>query len=231
MKPSLRGKMPLVLFISFLVSCAPELKISGVYSDKKHPVSFIIREDSTFSYRYKFEFAKNYSSGHWTKKGRKSIALKSGLQNKILFLNVQEDNYVDAESLMSLNIGITIPEAEKKYYQCSIFINDSFFIEKNFDSIGSIIISKPISSVFFKINADERIPNRFLDTLLTEKYFFKSESKKNLKINILWQDSLFNYKVFNNEVLKLTHHGVKFYSPENKTWVYLPRIKDGNVSN
>jgi hypothetical protein len=80
--------------------------------------------------------------------------------------------------------------------------------------------------LFFKLNADERIPARFLDSLITEKYFLKSNGSKNLKVDILYKDSLFNYKVFNGEIIKIKRKGMKFYSSESDSWIYLTRKKE-----
>jgi len=83
-----------------------------------------------------------------------------------------------------------------------------------------------MSNVFLKISADGRMPTRYLDSLVTEKYFLQSGSSiSGLKINVLYNDSLFNYKVFNNYILKLKKEGIKFYSSKSNRWIYLPRTK------
>jgi len=154
-------------------------------------------------------------------KEEKKIALTSNLQSKVLPLTVSE-----YEGTNRIDISVSIPDVEKAYYQCSVFINDSLFIKKRCDSVSSIQVGKPISSLFFRLNADERMPSRFLDSLITEKYFLKSSSSKNLKVDILYKDSLFNYKVFSGEILKFTLKGMKFYSSKNDRWIYLPRKKE-----
>lgn len=155
------------------------------------------------------------------KKGRKEIVLKSQFRDRLLPLTVKETDGVKGGNL--INININIPETERKFYQCSLFVNDSFFARKNCDSIISIFVLKPILNVSLKLNADERKPTRFLDSLITEKHFFKSINLKKIEINVHYNDLLFNYIVFNDETLKISRHGVKVYSPQKKAWVFLPK--------
>lgn len=221
MKATSYNKSLFIVLSSLFISCSSGLKLTGVYYDNKSPVTFTIKDDSTFNYRYKFEFDYKYSDGYWSKRGEKKVALTSNLQSKVLPLTVSE-----YEGINSIDVSINMPDLEKAYYQCSVFVNDSFFIKKRCDSMTSIFIGKPISSLFFRLNADVRMPTRFLDSLITEKYFSKSNGSKSLKVDILYKDSLFNYKVFSGEILKFTRKGMKFYSSENDRWIYLPRKKE-----
>jgi hypothetical protein len=221
MKATLNNKSIFILLSSLFVSCSSGLKLSGIYFDTKSPFTFTIKDDSTFNYRYKFQFDYKYSDGYWSRKREKQIALTSNLKSKILPLIVSED-----EGVNSIEVNLNMPDTEKAYYQCSVFVNDCFFIRKRSDSITSLFVGKPISSLFFKLNADERIPARFLDSLITEKYFLKSNGSKNLKVDILYKDSLFNYKVFNGEIIKIKRKGMKFYSSESDSWIYLTRKKE-----
>ena len=55
------------------------------------------------------------------------------------------------------------------------------------------------------------MPTRSLDTLSTDKFFPKATTTNKAKIDIILNDSLFNYRIFNNEVLKITRKGLRFY--------------------
>lgn len=219
---------PYVFFIFLLFSCSSSREVPGEYLSSKSPYSLILNKDSTFSYRYKFEFAYKYSSGTWNKTGKNKIILNSYIKERRLPLKIYEsgNNEENKSNVNFLSVNVDISDADKKYYWCEIFINDALYEKINCDSLSSISITPPINSVFFGLTADERIPGRFLDTLYTDKFFPKSNSANKLKADISYIDSLFNYRVFNNEVLKMTRKGLNFYNYQSSEWQSLPkRIK------
>src|SRR6187402_188105 len=136
------------LFICSLVllySCSSSVKLPGDYSSSRIPYSFTLNPDSTFNYRYKFEFAYEYSQGAWKKAGRNEIVLNSYIQSKSLPVKVQElDTHEFGQTnFFSVNIS-SMPDADKNYYQCMIFINDTLYEKRSFDSIASILITSPV---------------------------------------------------------------------------------------
>ena len=118
-----------------------------------------------------------------------------------------------------------MPDADKNYYQCMIFINDTLYEKRSFDSIASILITSPVRSIFFKLSTDVRMPTRFMDTLSTDKVIPKFSTANRDKISIVLSDSLFNYRVFNNEVLRVRRKGLRFYDSRAGQWQYLDRRK------
>jgi hypothetical protein len=218
-------KLYLVLTALLLLGCFSNKEITGVYSSIKSPFSLTLREDSTFSYRYKFQFAYEYSEGTWSRIGKNKIILNSYTKSRIIPLQVEENFFNEDKSnsnLLSVDVGM--PDKEKSFYRCSVYINDTLYSKKRCDSL-SILVNKPISNFLFAINADEVIPNRFIDTLYTEKFSTKKTIGNKLKVTFLYNDSLFNYRVFNNEVVKVSKKGLKFFAAQDNKLHFLPKKK------
>jgi hypothetical protein len=221
-------KRLLLLYPTILIySCTPAGNIAGDYSSSKSPYSFIINNDSTFSYRYKFQVAYEYSQGIWKQLSKNKITLTSYTATRLIPLRVQEgslqkNSEID-DNILSVDVGI--PDSEKTYYQCSIFINDTLFRKTSCDSLQLLTIDQKINSLFFSISADERIPTRFLDTLYSEKILFKSANRRKLNIDFVYQDSLFNYRVFNDEVLNVSGTYLKFYDSLRMHLEKIPKMK------
>lgn len=224
--PINQDRMRLFMYSFFLLcSCSSSIKLPGNYSSKNIPYSFTLNPDSTFDYRYKFEFAYEHSQGKWKKAGRNEIVLTSYIQNKSLPLKVQ---YLDAHEIGQANffsVNISMPDTDKNYYQCMIFINDTLYQKRNCDSIDSILITSPVRSIFFKLSTDIRMPTRLLDTLSTDKFIPRSSTANREKISIVLSDSLFNYRVFNKEALRVTRRGLRFYDSRGGQWQCLARRK------
>ncbi|PUZ19688.1 hypothetical protein GA0116948_12319 [Chitinophaga costaii] len=113
-------------------------------------------------------------------------------------------------------ISINIPEDKRNYYQCMVFVNDSLYVNKRFDSLPYLSIGSPVKIIFFKLSADVSIPARFLDTLTTDTFFPKSDMANSSKIDIVFNDSLFNYQVFNNDILKITKGKFKIFRSKGR---------------
>lgn len=117
-----------ILFILFIFTgCTLRMKVPGIYSGSEKYSTVELVNDSIFSYRYKFEFAYEYSQGFWKKGLKNEIILNSNIQNRTLPLRIQTSNLnIDKDDDLFLTVSINIPEKEKRYYHCSIFINLRF---------------------------------------------------------------------------------------------------------
>lgn len=192
-----------LIFISALIFAGcTSIKIPGEYVSKSGSHLLSLKEDSTFSYYYKFEFTQERSNGVFSSANSNSIVLNSNIRDKELPLSIKENPNCDSSNNNILFINFNIPKNESRYYLCEVFKNGVSYKKVYCDSLSSLIIKEPLRSFFFKISTDSRMPGRFLDVLYTEEYETRSERGNNLTVDILYTDSLFNYHVFNNIVLK-----------------------------
>jgi hypothetical protein len=195
----------------FLLGCSSSLELSGNYSSGKSPYLFALNKDFTFDYEYKFQFLYQHSHGIWSRVSKNKIVLNSSIQDRSLTLKTWQ---LDSDKLDISNlflIKINMPDSDKKYYQCIIYVNDIFYKEKPCDSVDSVSIVFPVKSIQLKLCADSRIPGRFLDTLSTNKFTPQSGTSNRTRIDVTLIDSFFNYRVIKNETLKVTRNGIIFY--------------------
>jgi len=202
-------KKNLILFIVLFISCKTS-NVVGTFSSRSSPYRFIFRSDSTFRYHYHEGVLYSYSFGHWSKVGKGKIKLESFYKDRTLPLLGTENISSKDSKTVELKIQIPIPDEEKKYYRCLIYINQRLFLEKACDSVSSIIAPSPIKSVQIKITTDVRIPARDNDTLVSSEYHTESLYPKSINLNCRYNDSLFNYRVFNGTVLNFANGKLKF---------------------
>jgi hypothetical protein len=199
----------LILLVALFASCRTN-NFVGTFSSRVSPYRFILDSDSTFKYHYKEGFLYGYSSGHWSKIGKLKIKLQSFYKDRAMQLNGSENISSDFNKNVELKIQIAIPNEEKNYYRCLIYINQKFFLAKGCDSISSIMAPGPIKNILLKITTDNRIPMRDNDTLITSEYYPKHDYLKSITLNCTYIDSLFNYKVFNGYVLNFSKGNIKY---------------------
>lgn len=214
-------------FIFLLFACSVGTDLSGDYSSRLIPYSVILNKDSTFSYRYKFTFDYEYSFGKWSRLNKNTIVLISHFKEKLLLLKVQQSKMTEGEKS---NLSIKTPDLEREYYECLIFVNDFLYTKEKCDSIISISIKEPIENFYLGLTADRKIDpllaTRALDTLYTEKFISKPSMYGKYEVEIIYNDSLFNYKVFNHETIKVTRKGLKFYDYRRKKRETIPKKND-----
>lgn len=200
----------IVLLIVLLSSCISE-KIIGTYSNRNLPVKFIIKADSTYEFKYHQGFQYQYSSGTWKVVNKRKIIFQSYLRNKFVELNVDEKSEERVrENQRQLNIESNIANDDKKYYKYLIFTDDKLVKVVACDSANNVILHADFNNILFKITADQRMPSRLLDTLITENYIIKNKNTNQLNIKLKYQDSLFNYKVFNKEEINFLTRGIRY---------------------
>ena len=84
----------------------------------------------------------------------------------------------------------------------------------------------PIRSIYMKILKQPLKPSStayFRDPLVTEPYYLKSEKTNALKIKIIINDSLFQYKVFNNVPVTIKKTGIYYFEDRDKKY-WIPRL-------
>ena len=213
----------IVIVVYFFVGCTPAVKIPGTYSGNNSYLTIILDNDSTFSFRYKFEFSREYAEGRWKLLGKSRVVINSNIQNRSLSIKGYDKYNSSLTDGKYLAIDTGIPEDERKFYGCSIFVNDAFLVKKRCDSVSVLKIPDSTMSISVQINADERIPNRFLDSLQTDKYILGSKKSNEVRLEVAYIDSLFNYRVFNNVSIRITRKGLYLPSPYEQEIRFLQR--------
>ena len=153
-----------------------------------------------------FEKRKQKTS---SKEGKNKYILNSFVKNRKLSINVSEvaGNVGSADNLVSTRIRIP----DQTYYKCGIFVDDALYETRSCDSLSSIVITKPLRSIYFGFSADERMPGRFLDTLYTQTFHPRMEYSNNLNVEIAYVDSFFNYRIFDSELIHIANKKLMFY--------------------
>jgi hypothetical protein len=154
--------------------------------------------------------------------------LNSGIKSTVIPLSVQESGKIERglKSTNFLSINVNIPNTNLEDYRCAIFINDTLFQERRCDSLSSILISSSIKDIYFEIRKRPIILKDLrlsVDPIITNRFFPKSATDNKLQIGIAFNDSLFSYRIFNNEILRVTKRGIRFYDPKKDKWQYIPK--------
>lgn len=212
-------KIYIIIIIFFFSSCLSNKYLPGVYT--KDYATIILKDDSTFSYRYKFEFAYKYSEGVWKTIGKGRVLLNSVIQDSTIHLQIFDD-INKGEQANSLKVDVGIPIKERQFYICSLFINDSLYDKLSCDSLIHFVINKPIINYYFSITANENIPTRFIDTIYSEKVIPIKKFGNYELIKFQYNDSLFNYRIFSSYPLNVRKRGLFLYeNGSNKKQWYL----------
>lgn len=213
--------------MTLLCGCSLKTNIIGKYASSKNPNCFEFKSDSTFLYEYREKAQYKFSTGTWSNNNQHTIIVNSKISNTIIPIKVDENKSINPqESIISIALNIT-GEMNLSNYKCNIFINDNFYIAKRCDSLSSIIVNLPIRDVYFLI---ERRPIVFTSTYLLFPLISESYKPKcntcNLKIEASFRDSLFSYRSFNNERLKVKKGMIKIFNPITKRWIGLHKVVD-----
>ena len=193
----------LFLTVIFFVRCV-SIHIPGKYRSKDGTYQLVLNDDSTFLFDYRFQFVYEYSSGLFKILDNKSIMLNSLIRNKLLPIRVKTANESQASADNILRVRFNFPENEIKYYKCRVFINGVVFRDSYCDSLSVLAVDKAVNNFSFGISADERMPGRFFDTLYTEVFTTSKSLQNNLSVEVVVKESLFNYRVFDNEIIKVS---------------------------
>lgn len=217
-------KYTLILLLSLLLTgCSNKLLFIGKYASKNSPYGLNIKSDSTFDYKFYQFHAYEYSTGRWYKKSNGDVILNSFHKDITIPLTATESRF-NNDSLNKLSFEFKSTQIEAKDCECAIFINGALKEIKRCDSISLIEIKPPLREVFLQVRKSPLLMTslRFsLDPLITNVYSTPKEYGNFTKFNIMVNDSLFSYKVFENKLIKVKKNGIYFYDEkgEKKHWV------------
>lgn len=225
-----------------LFSCKTPIDVTGTYSSlfrnnsQRLDIStihkIVLNIDSTFNYFYiVMGDAEKYSSGTWKRIDKKTIVLNSDVSSSIIPLNVEVSSASDYKNPM-INVKLIIPGKDEKEYRCTPYyvFNENFSMESFLPDRGSYSyegVNTKNHILFFKVSKEPRTfemigPRPF------KKYYVLETDHKAITMNggdivdvtVTVQDSLFSYRVFNNEKIKYNGNKLIFKNSEEKNKKY-----------
>ena len=112
-------------------------------------------------------------------------------------------------------------------YRCGVVIDDHIIAIKRCDSLQELeaaIGLKKISLRFYRtplISQSNAIPNP-----LSTNDFYPKESSNSILLNATFSDSLFFYKSFNEELVKVKKRQLQLYRPGSRKWINFKKVPD-----
>ncbi len=235
-----------------LCGCSANIKVVGKYTSKSNPDFFQFNADSTFDYKYQAYHVNEYSSGKWAQFKEKEVVLNSSIQSRDIPLRVNQSlDRINLGSSIKLNFeanldlqnykcvifindtlysfkgeGLIVPtELTITEFEKEVNLADIYFRYTRCDSLSSLRLNSPIRSLFLKIIKYEiNSTYSIRKPLKTEKYISLLGVKNTaLAVSVSFTDSLFNYRVFNNEKVKVKRKGISVFNDNNKSWWYIPK--------
>jgi hypothetical protein len=237
-----------VLIIGFFSCKTPVYNIIGTYlpiSDNrtKHlkglkiytANKFVLNADSTFNYSYiVIGNEEKYSSGTWRRIDKNAIVLNSYIQSNVIPLNIEVVNSNNKKPM--INVKLIIPGKDEKEYRCTPYYaviegkwyepNTLFVPDRGSHSYEESNYYSNEHELFFKVSKEPRQIEFVGPRLFKEYYVLETEHKKIttkdgdiVNVTVIVPDSLFSYRIFNNEKIKLRKNKLIFRDNErnNKT--------------
>lgn len=219
-----------ILWILFIYSCATKPQVIGKYFSKKSPHKFQIKPDSTFIYEYGLISLYQHSVGRWKLEGE-NLILNSSIKSTVVPIEIVKLEKIAPQSnILSFELK-TIGNLKLEDYQCTVYLNDKSEYHRRCDSLSNIFTDFPIKKieVYF-----DRIPKEVNTTLnyppvMTNVYLPDIQMGQKIQMRIDINDSLFYYRAFKNDILKVRKNKIKFYDGEGKRKYrryIIPKVKD-----
>jgi hypothetical protein len=219
-----------IFWILFISSCATKPQINGKYFSKKSLHKFQIKPDSTFTYEYGLISLYQHSMGKWKLEG-KNIILNSWIKSTIMPIEmVKIEQIAPQNNILSFELK-TKGNLKLEYYRCSVYLNDNIEYQKRCDSLSNIFANFPINKIQVYFS---RMPKEIRTTLNhlavgTSAYLPDTQMGQKIQMRININDSLFYYRAFKNDILKVRKNRIKFYDIEGKRKYrryIIPKVKD-----
>lgn len=234
------------MLIIGLSSCKTSVDVAGVYISKNNLHGygmssihkFIFSPDFTFNYFYiVIGDIEKKSSGTWKYMDKNTIVLNSNIQSNEVALSTEIVPSNNKNPM--INVKLIVPGKDEKEYRCSPYIaiiKDKYYVENFLPDRGnySYEITNHYSNnheFFFKISKEpsEFIPGRGK----IEYYLLETEHKKIalnngdiVNISVTVPDSLFSYRIFNDETIKFNGNKLIFKDKEDNNKTSKLHIKD-----
>ena len=208
-----------------LNSCSNTKFILGTYNGKHSPGLFVFSEDSTFRYESR-KGCYTESSGTWKKIGD-GVYLNSIEQ--IDKIPIEYTKTKGNKENTIINVNVNVSDKPQRDYVCFPVVNgdvSSFYaMERGSYSIESEI---PIDSIHFVITKQPFVLRGTgsygcYEDVKTETIYPHLLLGENIDVTINIIDSLFGYKVFKNEELKIKGDNLIFKEGNKSYKLYLKK--------
>lgn len=207
-------------------SCSSSFKM-GLYNGKNNsgnPNEFTFSEDSTFTYNYYGSIGK-HSFGKYGVRDNK-IILNSYVKNVIVDVDTSVllcDSLKDKNKITFL---FNLSEEEQKDYKCIpvlnndtinnkegiIYLTQGIQIDEKWGSY-TMYYAQPIDSIKLYILKNPFI-NRPKELLVTRTIYFDNAVGKDITFNLMINDYLFGYRIFDNTMLEIKKKKIIFIDKE-----------------
>lgn len=223
----------LILLTALFYSCSSS-QLVGRYSSKDKTSYIEIKADSTFFYRNAVFHANKTSAGNWNIFNKNTLMFKSDFSDSIISVNVKEETQTEKESNMLLNFHIKNGQPLGNY-NCQIFINDTPYfrddvvIGRRCDSLNKIVFSEQIENLYFVFSKNpSQNTTEITFPLKTTIYRPLNKGNLKLKIDVYFNDSIFNLKAFNDEKVLIKRNKIKIYDHERGSWRCFKNLQTTN---
>lgn len=216
----------LIFFIPFLFFCCSNTRlIYGTYKAKNDSHVFIFSADSTFKYKH-YAMWYGESSGTWKKMGNNIYLNSLGQIDKIPIEYVKTTNKKDSNIVV--NVMVNSQDKPQKDYICLPIVNGDIasYLYAMVRGSYSIESESLIDSICFNVTKSPFVLRGTgykmgYDDIKTETIYPDLSIGENIDITINIIDSLFGYRVFKNEVLKIGGDNIIFKEGEKRYKLYL----------
>jgi hypothetical protein len=211
--------------IPIMFSCHSISDITGTYSMRNYSYEFVINADSTFHYSKRH--GRKYSSGTWKRQDKNTIVLESDIQSNIIPLKIEVTPSDNKDPV--INVKLIVPGKDEKEYRATpqFALAGNYYFDLFLPDRGSHSYEDPSyysneHELFFRVSKEPRRLEE-LGTLPPKEYYSLNTERKKVTLNdgdivnvtITVPDSLFLYRVFNSEKIKVDGKTMIFRDKEN----------------
>lgn len=217
-KNTLTSLMILTLFLISIAGCRTNSFELGKYASKKSSNMFIFYPDSSFVYRY-YGMGYKRSNGKWSIVDNKFLLLNSEIQNNEQKLNVDKKARIDDQ--FSIKLLVNKNDSDYRYRP---IING--YKNRKIDLLYSgCTFNLPDTVKYIQFDI-ERFPKYFgagggaLSPFLLRTDSLKVIPGESYEVSVSITDSLFKYRIFTNEKIKVKKNKIIFKDERRKEVLY-----------
>ena len=212
----------LTLFLVF--SCNSTLQtIIGVYSEPQNPYKIELFKDSTFRY---YGLYSEYSSGKWFRRSNNCIVLNSEIKEILVPLKIKRE-YTESDTC-KIDVKVKVIGQKENDYECIPLTSNKIITKEPVRGSYIFIPAQSNNDICFDI---WRVPYLIKNTvhlnernpIKTEKIILNSKQHEHITIDIYFNDSLFDYKIFNETKVSIKDKKLRFYDKYNRKKIKIER--------
>jgi hypothetical protein len=220
------------VFIVLISICCNVKQFTGTYMSRDSPHRFIIYPDSSFYYTYKSGYLySEYSKGRWHASDKKHIKLQSEYSSDIVQTDFKEfATDTEKDSVIISVHTVDMSEAAQQSHECILMYGDTAVGFSKCDVASfKIKYKKKINGLYCRITGTSESPKTFLDTIQSSKYYFINCKVDSLQIRLNNAGDMFNYKIFNDDTVKITRRGLVYKREYTRMFKRNPGSRAGYI--